>query len=162
MDNSPILDLFNMSFESGRLPIKWKFSLIVPAEKGGNDYRPISLTSCLCKMMERVILNRLLYKIDGLLSDNLHGFIKGKCTTDCVIKCLSNADINCRVFIDLKGAFDKANKEVILEQLVSKGIKGKLLQWICDYLSDRWAKVWFQGNASELKNLELGTPQGVL
>ena len=64
------------------------------------------------------------------------------------------------MFVDLKGAFDKANKDVILESLVSKGIKGKLLTWIADYLSNREASVWFQGHESEQKEFELGTPQG--
>ena len=160
MEDSPILDLFNLSYKNGRLPVKWKIALLIPVPKGDNDYRPISLTSCLSKMMERMVLNRLLYKIDGLLSDNLYGFLKGKSTTDCVIKCLSNSNVNCRLFVDLKGAFDKANKEVILESLVNKGVKGRLLMWISDYLSNRKASVWFQGHESEEKNLELGTPQG--
>ena len=60
LDNSPILDLFNLSYRSGRLPCKWKTALIVPIPKHSGDFRPISLTSCLCKMMERVVLHRLL------------------------------------------------------------------------------------------------------
>ena len=155
MDGSPLLDLFNLSYENGRLQ-----ALIIPVPKNETDYRPISLTSCMCKMMERMVSNRLKYKIDGLLSENLFGYLKGKSTTDCVIKCLSNAEVNCRLFVDLKGAFDKANKEVILESLVNKGIKGKLLMWISDYLTNRKASVWFQGHESEEKEMELGTPQG--
>ena len=160
MRDSPLLDLFNLSYENGRLPVLWKTALIMPTRKGDSDFRPISLTSCLCKMMERVILNRLIYKIKDLMSDNMYGFMKGKSTSDCVISALSNADVQCRVFVDLKGAFDKANKDVILEELVSKGIKGKLLRWIADYLSDRKARVWFQGFESDEHSLELGTPQG--
>ena len=84
----------------------------------------------MCKMMERIVFNRLLYKLGGLMSDNLFGFIKDKSTTDRVIKCLGSPNINCRVFVDLKGAHDKANQDVILKELINKGIKGRLLRWI--------------------------------
>lgn len=124
-EHNPILDLFNMSYTSGQLPPAWKNAIIVPIPKGDGNSRPISLTSCLCKMMERVVLNRLIYKVGDKLSTNLHGFLK----------CLSNNDFVCRAFIDLKGAFDRANKEVIMEELIKKGVKGKLLRWIWDYLS---------------------------
>lgn len=110
--------------------------------------------------MERVVLNRLLYKIEGLLSPNLYGFVHGKGTADCVMNCLNNSEANCRAFIDMKGAFDRANKEVILEDLVNLGVTGKLLKWIQSYMSDRKARVWLQGSYSTEKELELGTPQG--
>ena len=70
-----------------------------------------------------------MYIIGDQLSPNVFGFIKGKSTSDCVIRVLSNSDAKCRAFIDLKGAFDRANSQVILEELVGKGVKGKLLQW---------------------------------
>ena len=160
MEDSPLLYLFNLSYENERLPVLWKAAVIVSASKGGNDFRPISLTSCLCKMMERIILNRMIYKISDLLSDNLYGFMKDKCTTDCVLKALCKGEVMCRTFVDLKGAFDKANKDIILEELVKKGVAGKLLKWIEDYLSNRKAKVWYQGQESEEREFELGTPQG--
>ena len=158
--NGPVLDLFNMSYNAGYLPLEWKKAVIMPIPKQNGDYRPISMTSCFCKTMERVILNRLLYKIEGLLSPNLYGFIKGRSTMDCIMNCLNNSNATCRAFIDIKGAFDRANKEVILEELVNLGVTGKLLKWIQSYLSNRKARVWLQGSFSEEKVLELGTPQG--
>ena len=160
MEDSPLLDLFNLSYKNGRLPYKWKIALMVPVPKGNGDFRPISLTSCLSKTMERMVLNRLLYKVEGLMSSNLYGFMKNRSTTDCVIKCLSASKISCRLFLDLKGAFDKANKDVVLECLVAKGIKGKLLRWLSDYLTGRKGSVYFQGQESDEKCFDLGTPQG--
>lgn len=160
MENSPLLDLFNMSYLEGRLPKAWKKALIIPIPKSSGGYRPVSLTSCLCKMMERILLNRLMYVIGDKLSCNLYGFMKGKGTSDCLIQCLSNDAEKCRVFVDLQGAFDKANGEVIMYELAMLGVTGTLLKWIGDYLSERRACVWFQGCLSEEKNLELGTPQG--
>ena len=162
-NNNPLLDLFNMSFDEGRLPPPWKAALIVPIPKGDGTYRPISLTSCVCKMMERVVLNRLLYKISDQLSPNMHGFMKGRSSSDCFLKCLSDVKVTCRAFVDLKGAFDRANKDVIMEELVLKGVRGKLLRWIRDYLYERKAKVVFQGVTSTEEVFEVGTPQdGVL
>ncbi|XP_050700378.1 uncharacterized protein LOC126987455 [Eriocheir sinensis] len=158
--DNPLLDLFNMSFAAGCLPPPWKAALIVPIPKGDGTFRPISLTSCVCKLLERVILNRLLYKLGDRLSPNLHGFMKGRSTSDCFLKCLSNPDVNCRAFVDLKGAFDRANKDVIMEELTLQGVRGRLLSWIRDYLYGRRAQVVFQGATSTEEVFELGTPQG--
>lgn len=63
-------------------------------------------------------------------------------------------------FIDLKSAFDIANKDVILDQLVEFGIKGHLVKWIKGYLSNRTSRVLFKGASSSTKDFQLGTPQG--
>lgn len=160
IDNGPLLQLFNMSLKEGKLPRTWKKAIIIPIPKNNGDFRPVSLTSCFSKMMERIILDRLLYVLGESLSSNLFGFRKGKGTSDAVIKCLSSGNDYCRTFIDLKGAFDKANGEVIMYELASLGVKGNLLQWIGDYVTGRRAQVWFQGSLSHEKMLELGTPQG--
>ena len=160
IEKGPLLDLFNMSFRLGRLPMKWKEAIIIPVPKGNGSYRPVSLTSCMCKMMERVILNRLLYLIGDNFSSNMYGFRKGKSTSDCIISCLSNTKDECRVFVDLQGAFDKANGQIILYELGNLGVSGNMLGWISNYLSNRYARVWFGGKFSALKHFELGTPQG--
>ena len=53
MEDSPILEIlfiYHMKMEDCQS--KWKVALIIPVPKGNGDYRPISLTSCLSKMME--------------------------------------------------------------------------------------------------------------
>ena len=60
-----IVQLFNLIWSKGRLPSSWKHAVITPIPKIGKDpkhpssYRPIALTSTLCKIMERIIVNRL-------------------------------------------------------------------------------------------------------
>ena len=56
MENSPLLDLFNMSFFNGKLSRAWKKALIIPIPKSNGGNRPVSLTSCFSKMMERILL----------------------------------------------------------------------------------------------------------
>lgn len=160
VEDGPLLNLFNLSFREGKLPRAWKKAIIIPVPKANGGKRPVSLTSCCSKMLERVILNRLLYLIGDQLSDNLYGFIKGRGTSDAVIRCLTNDADYCRVFVDLKGAFDKANGEVILCELARLGVRGRILHWVGDYLFGRRAQVCYQGHLSQERHLELGTPQG--
>ena len=76
------LQLFNLSWKKGRLPSSWKHSYICPIQKPGKDpchvssYRPISFTSCLCKTMERIINNRLIWFLERyqMVSETQSGF----------------------------------------------------------------------------------------
>ena len=143
--------------------MQWKFSIIIPIPKQDSDkLRPISLTSCLCKVFERILLNRLRFTLDSKLSGNLYGFMKGKSTKNCFIEYMNTESFSgVTTFLDLKSAFDIANRTVILEHLVDLGIKGKLLELIRSYLSDRTAKVYYKGYMTPFaEKFELGTPQG--
>ena len=157
---NPLLHLFNCSYSLGKLPSCWKEATIIPIPKANKEkFLPISLTSCMCKMMERILLNRLLSKIDNKLHVTLNGYRRDKGTSNCIASFLSNKTrYSC--FIDLKGAFDKAQGNIIVSELEKMGIQGKLLGWMCDYLKDRKAKVFFQGKYSTVREMELGTPQG--
>ena len=160
IEDGPLLHLFNRSYREGRLPRAWKKAIIILIPKAGGGFRPVSLTSCFSKMMERIVLGRLRYIIDDCLHPSLYGFMKDKGTTGALINCLSNESDYCRTFIDLKGAFDRANGEIILYELANMGVTGRLLHWIGDYLHGRTARVCYQGASSSEKRLELGTPQG--
>ncbi|XP_045103031.1 uncharacterized protein LOC123499295 [Portunus trituberculatus] len=111
-------------------------------------------------MMERILLERLNYVIEDQLHESLCGFMKGKDTSGAFTNCLTNEYDYCRTFIDLKGAFDRANDDIILFKLANMGVNGKLLHWVGDYLYDRKAREFFQGAISNEKCMELGTLQG--
>ena len=112
--------------------------------------------------MERIILNRLMYKIRPRLSPRLYGFMTGRSTQHCFAEYMVNTKNETQtVFIDLKSAFDIANRDIIPEQLADFDIKGKLLTWISMYLSNRTATVLHRGVKSSITRiLEQGTPQG--
>lgn len=63
-------------------------------------------------------------------------------------------------FIDLKSAFDTANREFIFDHLVDFGVKGNLLRWIRSYLCKRSSRILYKGACSSFKSFEMGTPQG--
>ena len=86
----------------------------------------------------------------------------GKSTRDCFGEYMKTEPyMNVTTFVDLKSAFDIANRSIILEHLASLGVDGKLLTWIRGYLSNRYSKVFYKGNITDNYRLfELGTPQG--
>ena len=74
--------IYNKSIEEGELPLDWKTAHVTPVYKSGSqhfasNYRPISLTSIPCKLLEHILLGDILEKIDGFLHNRQHGFRKG-------------------------------------------------------------------------------------
>ncbi|XP_063858328.1 uncharacterized protein LOC135099751 [Scylla paramamosain] len=141
---------------------RWTSSIIIPIPKPGTDkFRPISLTSCFSKVMERVLLNWLLFRLESKLSPRLYGFLPQRSTHHCLVELYGRLTSTSVVaFIDLKSAFDVANREVILDQLVDFGVTGNLLGWVREYLRNRTSRVLFKGASSTVQKFELGTPQG--
>lgn len=113
MSSSPLLGLFDLCFKEGKLPGAWKKADLIPIPEPNGGYRPVSLISCISKMMERIILNGMIYILGDNLSCNLYGFSNEKSKVDGVIKCQSTDADKCRVLAALKDAFDKAHGEVI-------------------------------------------------
>ena len=156
-----ILDLLNHSLASGFLPKAWKESVIVPVPKPDGGQRPIELLSCLNKTMEKLIRNRIVYEI-GPLSSDIYAYQRNIGAQEAIAKInyLMNKPNAVAINLDLEKAFELCNKEVILESLAKKGIKGRLLKWVKDFLSNRKARTTYQGHISSLQQFEQGTPQG--
>ena len=171
-----LLVIINQSWQLRRLPDQWKLIPIIPIpKKDPGEYRPIALLSCICKVMERMVLARLKFQV-GPLHPNLVGGVTGRGTTDAiatVTKLASDARHrrsgpttqslkHCyALFIDFEKAFELANSEAILHILAAeKGIKGNMLAWLSDFLVGRKGYTIVQGVESDPLVLENGTPQG--
>lgn len=170
-----ILWLFNLIWQTGRLPKKWKEAVIIPFLKQSKDpslpssYRPIALTSCLCKLLEKMINRRLLYFLEfhGLLDNHQAGFRMHRSTNDNLVafesyvrdafvhkqSCMS-------VFFDLDKAYDTAWRHGILLDLHSLGISGNMLNFVRSYLTDRTFRVRVGSSMSQYFTQENGVPQG--
>lgn len=161
IEGNPILKLFNLIWEKGKLPKKWKLFLMVPIPRPADPKkpRPISLGSCLCKTFERLILNRIMYVLKDKFSDRMYGFLPGRGTSEAIAAYHSFDKCRYSVFLDLKSAFDKANRDVILYNL-SKYVGGKALNIVRSFLLPREIQVFSQGKLSRKEELDLGTPQG--
>lgn len=165
-----LLDLFNRSWLEGHLPAQWKDAIIhcIPKPADPTNPRPISLLSVIDKLMESMVLPRLLWKI-GSPHRDVRGFTQGRSTQDCITYVLANLSEHYNktqkykpvaIFLDLEKAFELASRLAVTELLINKGVKGRMLSWLADYLHERSAKVRYQGILSQSLRFENGTPQG--
>lgn len=170
-----LLHFFNQVWEEGRLPSQWKTATIIPLLKPGKDpsscssYRPIALTSCLGKIFERLVNNRLMYYIEenGCLDQYQCGFRAARSTVDHLVRletAIREAFVRRQhcvsVFFDLEKAYDTTWRYGILRDLYSYGIRGRLFCCIADFLQGRTFRVQLGGILSRLFIQENGVPQG--
>lgn len=172
-----LLNIFNQSFITGQLPTSWKIGTVIPILKPGKDptktqsYRPITLLSCISKVLERIIQNRLEYIIvkNKYLKPEQCGFVRGGGTMDPLTridhelrKHIEMKQLSLVLYVDLKSAFDKVWSKGLIFKLARHGLKGNMLKWFKNYMSDRKMQVKLEGHFSPQKNLEAGTPQGAV
>ena len=77
---NPLTILFNISCSTGQIPTDWNSANVVPVHKKGDktnveNYRPISLTSLVMKVMERIIRDELYMKCHNRIGDKQYGFL---------------------------------------------------------------------------------------
>ena len=170
-----LLDILNSFWFLGTSPKSWKISIIVPVLKPLKDsylpknYRPIALTSCVCKIYERMVNARLVWYLESknLLSNRQFGFRKNRSTIDPLMfltREIQNAialqNQTIAVFFDLEKAYDTTWRGGILMQLVEWDIKGNMFSCIKDFLSGRYLKVRVGSCISSAYPQEEGLPQG--
>lgn len=173
---SPIRCMWQNSLESGNIAAMFKIQSITPIFKKGNkalpvNYRPVSLTSHLIKLFERIVRKRMVSFIEAqdLFDANQHGFRSGKnCLTqllhhiDDIMHDLCN-DHNADVlYLDFSKAFDKVDHGILMKKLRAFGIRGKLLRWIKSFLTDRQQFVVVEGHESAILLVLSGVPQGTV
>ena len=152
-----------------RLPKTWKDANMAAIPKPAQDaFRPISLLSCVNKIIEKMVLHRINWAARPF-HQNLLGFRQGVGTEDAIatvisqISSVKNSGARRKVtavFLDLEKAFELANRDAIIDAMIDAGLRGKLLGWCRDYLTDRRARVQFQGSYSSYQTFDNGTPQG--
>lgn len=172
----PLAMLFDMSLRQSRLPRDWKDAIISPVYKtGGRDlvsnYRPVSLTSAVVKLMEKIIRMAVINYVErhDLLSKEQHGFRKGlSCLTNLLIAREDWAEAKDRnipvdvIFIDLSKAFDKVSHSGLKLKLESFGIHYAVIDWISDFLHERRQRVRVNGALSSWEPVKSGVPQGTI
>ena len=170
-----LLYVFNLLWKKAYFPEPWKHAIIIPIQKPGknpsdpNSYRPISLTSCICKLMEKMVKSRLEHFVEKeeMLSQYQFGSRKNRSTIDALtcmesyIKSKFEDKIpTMAIFFDIKKAYDTAWRYNILKELESKGMKGELPLFIQNFLTDRTFQVSFNNTLSKKFSLQRGIPQG--
>ena len=132
------------------------------------NYRPVSLTSVACKIMEHVVVSHIMKHLEfyNILVDTQFGFrSQHSCesqlliTVDDLAGALNNRlQIDCGI-LDFAKAFDKVPHLRLLHKLEYYGIRGYLLDWIGSFLTNRSQQVVIEGSTSSSCEVTSGVPQ---
>lgn len=172
----PIKLIWEESFHIGIVPKFYKTQFIHPIHKKdsnsfASNYRPISITSHVIKVFERILRNHLVKYLEenNLINVKQHGFRKGRsCLTqllayydEILTNALSGNDTDA-IYIDFAKAFDKIDHNILLKKLTNYGISGKFHSWIKSFLTERDQAVTINGTSSYLTKVISGVPQGTV
>ena len=167
---APILTiLFTQSFNSGELPNDWLTANITPVFKKGDksnpsNYRPISLTSLCCKLMEHILCHNIMNYLESnhILNDYQYGFRSShSCQAQLIsiieelqlaLDCHHQVDL---LMLDFSKAFDTVPHQHLLKKLKYYGINGKLYYWLSTWLTKRSQRVVVDGYNNISSSLRL-------
>ena len=173
-----ILDLvsliFQKSLNTGQVPTDWTKANVSPLYKKGDtsdpaNYRPISLTCILCKLLEHVIASSLSthFTKHNILYELQHGFRERRsCETqliglvDDISRSLSTGKQTDLILLDFSKAFDKVNHLKLLQKLQEHGASKQIVSWIQSFLIGRTQSVVVNGKMSDHVPVTSGVPQG--
>ena len=159
---SPIFTLlFNSTLHQGKIPSPWKQAHVAPVHKKNSmhdpaNYRPISLTSVTCNIIEHIVYSQVINHLDsnGILTDKQFGFRKRhSCETQLLITVqdlaqgLRDKQQIDAVILDISKAFDKVVNRHLLLKLEHYGIRGPTLSWIGDFLTNRTQRIMIGGHS---------------
>ena len=170
----PLEHIFNKSLITGECPMDWRTANVTPIHKKGDrtlpsNYRPVSLTSQVCKVMESIVREHLLehLKRNNILSDRQHGFRQGRsCLTNLLetleswTKILDDDDGIDVAYLDFRKAFDLVSHQHLLYKMSKYGITRQALKWIEAFLHQRTQRVVVRGAISKPFDVTSGVPQG--
>jgi len=172
-----LLAICNLSPRESKCPQIWLNAIIIPLLKAGKSpsqmasFRPVSLTSCVSKVLERMIAGRLyqLAESKGWFASIQAGFRRGHSCGDQIIRITQAIEDGFQqkkmnravlVLLDYSKAFDTVWRQRLLLAMAEKGVPLICLKWIHGFLSNRQAKVRLNGTLSCFKTLRQGVPQG--
>ncbi len=173
--SEPLFILFRMSLNTGILPQEWKEANITPIYKNKGSkhettkYRPVSLTSVVCKILERLIRKDIVkhMRSNNLFSTYQHGFLERR---SCLTNLLTSLDESTKIleekgaleciYLDFMKAFDTVPHQRLLQKLQGYGIRGKVHKWIEGFLTGRHQQVIVNNTASTKEKVISGVPQG--
>jgi hypothetical protein len=170
----PLEIIFRNSLCSYSLPQDWKRANITAIYKKGpkivaSNYRPVSLTSIICKIFEGFFRDGLVNFMmeNNLLSDRQFGFLGGRSTVLQMLHVLEkwtdlldNGNTIDIIYFDFMKAFDTVPHKRLLRQLQLYGIPSDIVEWIKAYLSHRHHRVCLNGISSTWHDVLNGIPQG--
>lgn len=172
----PIAHLCTMSMSQGIFPDALKKSIVIPipkinSPKDVSDFRPISLTSFLAKILEKVVQNRVFHTCNGVIKSSQHAYRPFASTTTALTelthRCLKFLDGNSgsvirMALLDYSKAFDAINPSLLTGKIVSYGLPDWLSSWTWSFLNDRRQSVRIGTFVSDAAPVYRGIPQGTV
>lgn len=164
--------LFDTCFKEGKIPKVWKQANVTPIHKKGSvteakNYRPISLTSILGKLYEKIVRNRILDSISEKITSHQHGFVPNKSclsnlleATEYINEHLAQEEPVDVFYLDFQKAFDTVPHDLLMKKLQKMGLNNQLLAIIADFLTDREFRVRVGDSTSGRRPVGSGVPQG--
>merc|ERR1712121_189958 len=164
------------SIDEGKIPDIFKLAYFTPIHKGGSrqkpeQYRPVSLTSHVMKVFERVIKTKIIehLKKNEKINEGQHGFVPGRstqiqllCHYNDIYEALTEGERMDTVFLDFAKAFDKIDHNILLEKGKKHGTWGKIGRWIMEFLRGRKFRVVANECMSREEDVISGVPQGTV
>ena len=171
------LCIFNSSFLLAHCPRIWRAAIIIPLIKAGKSpsevasFRPISLISCVVKLLERIIADRLYYisETNNMFSQFQAGFRKGWSCEDQITQIVQAIENGFRqrpmqrsvlTLLDFSKAYDTDWREKLLLHMLNTGIPPTFIRWIRFFLTDRRGRVQLFNVFSSSCRFTQGLPQG--
>ena len=168
----PLAHVFNKSLQEGIVPLEWKEANIIPLFKKGSrnksvNYRPVSLTSVICKLLETIIRDHMMHFLlkHRLINQSQHGFLKARscltnllCFFEEITKWVDEGSPVDIIYLDFQKAFDPHQRLIL--KLKSHGMGNSIINWIEQWLTDRRQRVVVDGEVSSWKSVLSGVPQG--
>ena len=165
---------FNLSLSTSQVPHQWKEGYITPVYKkssrnSASNYRPISLTSTLSRLLEKIICNILISHLSShnLISSSQHGFLPHRSSSTQLLGALqdwingyNNEKQTSAVYTDISKAFDTVSHPKLLEVIKSYGIGQQLYKWIESFITNRKQFVRINESFSNPMPVLSGIPQG--
>jgi hypothetical protein len=170
----PLAMVMRTSLKEGSVPEDWRTANVSPIFKKGQssdpgNYRPVSLTSVTCRLMESIIKDSIVRHLErhGLIRATQHGFMRGRsCTTNLlsffekITAELDSGGVADIIYLDFAKAFDTVPHERLKKKIKAHGIGGALYKWIAAWLRDRKQRVVLNGQESSWEDVLSGVPQG--
>ena len=151
----PLAIIFQQSIDQSRVPQQWRTANVIHIFKKGSErdaatYRPVSLTSHIGKLLERIIRDHILRHLDNkqLMKPSQHIFLPGRSCQSNLLEFLkrvtddtdrgNNTDV---AYLDFAKAFDKVPHARLLVKLKALGVNNQVSSWIEAWLRDRRQRV---------------------
>ena len=169
--------LYNLSLNSSKVPTQWKSSVITPVEKVKNpktaaEYRPISVTSILSRLLEKFVVNKYLYPalinppVELTFSDQFAFRPTGSITAALIVviekitELLRSGTYVVLISLDFSRAFDMVRHGPLFNKLFRLDIEDVIYNWLISYFEDREHVTRFLGEISNKRTINASVVQG--